>query len=75
MLHLVWALGSSVSMLRTCGKVHGELCWPKCVGKLGWFNWVGVLCWLELACPTACPCLFKVRPAVVSKTLSHICGK
>ena len=21
------------------------------LGKLGWFNWVGVLCWLELACP------------------------
>ena len=52
----------------------GELGWPKCLGKLGWFNWVGVLCRLELACPTACACLLKVRPGVLSKTLSHICG-
>ena len=52
-----------------------ELGWPKCVGKLGWFNWVGVLCWVELSCPTAYTCLFKVRPGVFSKTLSHICGK
>ena len=35
----------------------------------------GVLGWLELACPAACTCLFKVRPGVLSKTLSHICGK
>ena len=44
---------------------------PKCVDKLGWVN-MGVL---GLACPTACTCLFKVRPGVLSKTLSHICGK
>ena len=30
---------------------------------------------LGLACPTACACLFKVRPGVLSKTLSHIPGK
>ena len=49
----------------------GELGWPKCVGKLGCFNLVGVLCWLELAGPTAYACLFKVRPGVLSKNLSH----
>ena len=49
--------------------------WPKCVGMLGWFKWVRVLGWLELACPTACTCLFKVRPGVLSNTLSHIWGK
>ena len=31
-----------------------------------------MLGWLELACPTACTCLFKLRPGVLSKTLSHI---
>ena len=30
---------------------------------------------LELACPNTCACLFKVRPGVLSKTLSHIWGK
>ena len=30
---------------------------------------------LELACPNACACLFKVRPCVLSKTLSHMTGK
>ena len=30
---------------------------------------------LELACPTACACLFKVRPGVLSKALSHMWGK
>ena len=53
----------------------GELGWPKCVGMLVWFKWVGVLGWLGLACPTACACLFKVRPGVLSKTLSHMGGK
>ena len=53
----------------------GELGLPKCVGKPGWFNWVGMLGWLELTCPTACTCLFKLRPSVLSKTLSHIWGK
>ena len=53
----------------------GELVWPKCVGMLGWFKWVWVLGWLELAFPTACSCLYKVRPGVLSKTLSHIWGK
>ena len=27
---------------------------------------------LELACPAACPCLFKLKPGVLSKTLSHM---
>ena len=53
----------------------GELGWPKCVGMLGWFKWVGMLGWLELACPTTWACLFKVRPGVLSKTLSHMLGK
>ena len=49
----------------------GELGWPKCVGKLGWVNRE----MLELECPTACTCLFKLRPGVLSKTLTHMCGK
>ena len=52
-----------------------ELDWPKCVGMLGWFIWVGVLGLLGLGSPTACACLFKIRPGVLSKTLSHIWGK
>ena len=62
-------------MLRTCENCMGELGWSKCVGMLGWFTLVGVLGRLELACPTVCAYLFKVRPGVLSKTLSHICGK
>ena len=53
----------------------GELGWPKCVGMLGWFTWVGMLGWLELACSTTLAHLFKVRPGVLSKTLSHMWGK
>ena len=49
-------------------KNFGELGWPKCVDKLGWVKW-GML---ELTCPTACECLFKVRPGVLSKSLSHM---
>ena len=49
----------------------GELGCPKCVGKLGWFKWGE----LELAYPTACTCLFKVRLGELSKTLSHMWGK
>ena len=30
---------------------------------------------LELTCPTVCTCLFKLRPGVLSKTLSHMWGK
>ena len=30
---------------------------------------------LQLACPTACTYLFKLRPGVLSKTLSHMWGK
>ena len=30
---------------------------------------------LELRCPTVCTCLFKLRPGVLSNTLSHMCGK
>ena len=44
-------------------------------GKLGWFKWMRVLGSLELAHPTACTCLFKLRPGVLSRALSHICGK
>ena len=36
---------------------------------------MGVLELLELTCPTACTCLFKLRPGVLSKTLSHMWGK
>ena len=36
---------------------------------------MGVLELLELICPTACTCLFKLRPGVLSKTLSHMWGK
>ena len=53
----------------------GEMGWPNGVGMLGWFKWMGMLGWLELACQTACTCLFKVRPGVLSKTLSHIWGQ
>ena len=27
---------------------------------------------LEMTCPPACTCLFKLRPGVLSKTLSHM---
>ena len=30
---------------------------------------------LELTCPTAYTCLFKSRPGVLNKTLSHMWGK
>ena len=36
---------------------------------------MGVLELLELTCPTACACLLKLRPGVLSKTLSHMWGK
>ena len=36
---------------------------------------MGVLELLELTCPTASTCLFKLRPGVLSKTLSHMWGK
>ena len=59
-------------MLRTCEILHrgvglAEMC--------GMFKLVGVLCWLELACQTACAWLFKVKLCVLSKTLSHMWGK
>ena len=53
----------------------GELDWPNCVGMLGWFECVGMLGWLELVFPTIGTCLFKVRPEVLSKTLSHMWEK
>ena len=62
-------------MLRTCEYMHWEVGLPKCVGMLGWFKWMGMLGWLELACPTTLTCLFTVRSRVLSKTLSHMCGK
>ena len=74
MLHLIWVLRGSISILRTCKNCTGKLGWPKCVGKLGWFKWVGILGWLELTCPTACTCLFKLRPGVLCKILSHFWG-
>ena len=49
----------------------GEFGWPKCVGNLGWVKW-GVL---ELAHPTACACLFKLRQGVLSKILLHMWDK
>ena len=49
----------------------GELGWPKCVGKLVWANREV----LELACPIAGTCLFKVRAGVLIKTLCHMWGK
>ena len=48
---------------------------PKCVGLLGWFKRLRMLGWLEFTCPTTGACLFKVRPGVLSKTLSHMWGK
>ena len=30
---------------------------------------------LELTCPTACACVFKLRPGLLSKTLSHMWSK
>ena len=30
---------------------------------------------LELTCPTACACHFKLRPGVLCQTLSHMWGK
>ena len=57
-------------MLRTCEKVRGEVCiiyfW-----RGSWVDWMGVL---ELAYPTACTCLFKLRPGMLSKTLSDMWG-
>ena len=41
MLHIIWVLIGSMNMLRTYEKLHGELGRPECVGKLGWFKWVG----------------------------------
>ena len=58
-------------MFRNCENCLGELDWPECVGKFSWVNRVV----LELACQTACTCLFKLRPGVLSKTLSHMWGK
>ena len=75
MLCLIWVLRFSMHMLGACKNCMGELGGPKCVGMLGWFKWVRMLSWLELACPTTSACLFKVRPGVLSKTLSHIWGK
>ena len=34
-----------------------------------------MLGWLEFTCPTTGACLFKVRPGVLSKTLSDMWGK
>ena len=75
MLCLIWVLRSYMHVLRTCEKCMGEMGLPKCMGMLGFFKWVVVVGWLELACQTTCACLFKVRPGVLSKSLSHIWGK
>ena len=53
----------------------GDVGLANCVGMLSWFKCVGMLGWLELAFPTTGTCLFKVRPGVLSKTLSHMWGK
>ena len=51
----------------------------RCEGKLAlfifgesWVDWMGVL---EFVCPTAYVCLFKLKPEVLSKTLSLMWGK
>ena len=66
---LILALRGSMSMLRTHENMHGGVGWPKCVGILGWSKWGRMLGWLELAC------IFKVRPGVLSETLSYMWGK
>ena len=38
-------------------------------------SWDDLIWVLELACPPACACLFKLRPGVLSKTLSYMWGK
>ena len=50
-----------MSILRTCEKLCGGLGQSRCVGKLFWIKWGK----LELACPTACACLFEVRPCAI----------
>ena len=56
MLHLIYILRGSISMLRqgcslsmlhrTCKKLHGALGWLNGMGVLGWFNGVGELVWV-----------------------------
>ena len=41
MLCPILVLRGSMHVLRTCVDMHGELGWPKCVGFLGWFKWLG----------------------------------
>ena len=57
--------------MRRC---EGKWALFKLGGNLGLFD-IGVLELLESTCPTAYPCLFKLRPGVLSKTLTHMCGK
>ena len=45
------------------------------MGVLGWFKRVGMLHWLELACPATWACLFMGRPGVLSRTLFHMWDK
>ena len=40
-----------------------------------WDYLMGVVELLELTCQTTCACLFKLRPGVLSKTLSHMWSK
>ena len=53
----------------------GQLGWPKCMGKLGWFNWVVGVMLVGISMPNSLCMPFKVRPGVLSMTLSHICDK
>ena len=53
----------------------GMLGWPTVCADVALFKWLRMLGWLELAFPTTWACLFKVRPGVLSKSLSHMWGK
>ena len=63
----IFRQGCSLSMLnRTCEKKHGVL---------GWFNSVGVLGWVDWACPIPCTFPFILSPGVLRRTLSNIWWK
>ena len=59
-------------MLRTCENIHGGVGWPKCVGMLDWCKCMGMLGWVGISMSNCTGMPFKVRPGVLSKTLSHI---
>ena len=57
MLCFLWVLRGSMCMPRTCEKLHGGVKLAELYGVVRLFKWLGMLGWLELACPTACACL------------------